>query len=76
MPCVLLLIELCFSECSSFNKAFVLWCCFANRNAEPIEWLKKAQALFLDRMSNLVNNYSFEKVLQWGFSFYFIEEVI
>ncbi|PON34834.1 Serine/threonine protein kinase [Parasponia andersonii] len=32
------------------------------RNAEPVEWLKKAQALFLDRMSELVNSSSLEKV--------------
>ncbi|KAM6548909.1 hypothetical protein CsatB_020585 [Cannabis sativa] len=32
------------------------------RNAEPIDWLKKAQALFLDRMSNLVNDSSLEKI--------------
>ncbi|PON74852.1 Mitotic spindle checkpoint protein Bub1/Mad [Trema orientale] len=32
------------------------------RNAEPVEWLKKAQALFLDRVSELVNSSSLEKV--------------
>ncbi|GMN53837.1 hypothetical protein TIFTF001_022970 [Ficus carica] len=34
------------------------------RNAEPVEWLKKAHGLFLERMSDLVNDTSLQKVCQ------------
>ncbi|KAL5573543.1 hypothetical protein UlMin_023140 [Ulmus minor] len=32
------------------------------RNAEPVEWLKKAQALFIERMSELANDSSMQKI--------------
>lgn len=38
------------------------WYNSGTRNAEPVEVLKKAQALFLDRLSELVNASSLEKV--------------
>ncbi|KAJ7981492.1 Mitotic checkpoint Serine/Threonine-kinase BUB1-like protein [Quillaja saponaria] len=37
-----------------------------SRNAEPVEWLKKAHALFLNRISELVNVASIQKVDDTG----------
>ncbi|XP_022930700.1 mitotic checkpoint serine/threonine-protein kinase BUB1 [Cucurbita moschata] len=45
------------------------------RNAEPLEWLKKAKVLFIDRMSELVNTHSM-KLNDGGESTKFVESYV
>lgn len=46
----------------AFSCLIILCVTFYARNAEPLERLKKAKALFCDRMSEIVNACSLEKV--------------
>lgn len=55
---------MCLFKCSNFKMDYALRCYHLTRNAEPVEWLKKAHGLFLERMSDLVNDTSLQKVCQ------------